>query len=121
MLIWPPLAPACSAAAGVGAAVAAAAGVGFAAAAGAGAVVGAGPPGATAGPHAATSIPSADTPALAAIMRRNARRLGPRPRGRMSGFSRCDRVCTVLVLLACKAERSASRAPGAPGRECEAG
>jgi len=44
--------------------------------------------------------------APATSIRRNARRLCPRASGSISGFSRCDRVFIVLVLLTWRLSRS---------------
>src|SRR5229473_1981391 len=110
MLTWPPVEPAWATpaavapAAGVGAAAVGEVTVGLAAAR-AGANVGAGADGA-AGPQAAAIVPSAATRAPATSLRRNARRLCPRARGSISGFSRCDRVFIVLVLLMWRLSRS---------------
>src|SRR5205814_157983 len=99
MLIWPPVRPACAAPTAVApAAVAGAAAVG-AVTVGL-AVVGAGAAG-DAGPHAATIVPSAETPPPAASIRKNARRLCPWASDPMCGCSGFDRVFTILVLLIC--------------------
>src|SRR6266851_4451924 len=123
MLTWPPVelawaTPAAVApAAGVGAAAVGAVTVGLAAAARAGANVGAGADGA-AGPQAAAIVPSAANRALATSIRRNARRLCPRARGSISGFSRCDRVFIVLVLLLTAVPYYASGNRGPNTMEC---